>query len=49
MDEYRKAKDAAQIRADIEKCPIFIIKTPDGYTITDQLDPSTVEVILPSK
>lgn len=45
MDEYAQAVKKAKERAKNEQIPIFILKTANGYTITDIIQPNAIEVI----
>lgn len=50
MDEmaaYEQAIKSAKERANEKQIPIFILKTTDGYTISESLEANAVEAVLP--
>ena len=38
----------AQLRADTTGNPVFVLRTEDGYVISDEQQPNTIDVRLPT-
>lgn len=47
MEAYKLAKKSAQEKANAESKPYYILRTPNGYTISDKIEPNAFEAILP--